>query len=148
MALALDPTVRLHLQNHLINIAHKPQAKALTIGTKEQLSAVVKISSSEKIDQSFGFDGKPQSYPNFGDRKCLVACIDTFFQIKVLAIYTLKQMQEVDGQKNSPFIKIVRWKVLEISEELEADLLKEVDLQNGLIFTSPEAFFGKEFKRD
>ena len=139
----LEPTVKYHLQQHLVNV-HQGKASALKIGTTEQLGVATKISSNQKVSQCFGWDGAPCSYPKLPKRNYLVACVDRWLDIQVFAIYSLEQMNQMHGQRDSGCVKNITWCVLEISEELESDLLKAVSLEDGIIITTSDVIWGKD----
>jgi|GEM_PF-5452131 len=142
----LDPTIRYHLRQHLVNFHHRSEegVSPLIIGTTEQLSAVVKISSSEIVSECFSrMDGSPRSYPELPKRTYLVACIDGWLNVNVVAIYSLKQMTEIKERERSAAVRRIEWKVLEIPEKLETDLLEYVNVKEGMALTEPDVFFRK-----
>ena len=136
MSSPLDPTVKYHLQQHLVNMYHQPKASALKIGTTEQLGVATKISSSEKVSQCFSWDGTPRSYPELPKRNYLVACVDRWLDVQVFAIYSLEQMGQMQAQRGSGCVNHIDWRVLEISEEFETELLKGVSLEDEIMVLS------------
>ncbi len=142
----LDARVKHHLQQHLVNSHHREKAPALKIGTTKQLSSAVKISDSEKVSQCFGWDETPRAYPELPKRNYLVACVDRWLDVQVFAIYTLEQMNQMQVNRGSANVNRIDWKVLEISEEFESDLLGGVfleDLEEEAIISTPEAVWWK-----
>jgi hypothetical protein len=135
MVSKLDPSVKFLLQQHLVYSNNKSQSSILKIGTKEQLSTAVKIAASTTIDEYQG----PSYYPSLSKRSCLVACVDNWLYEKVYAVYTSEQIQEMDGQRNSGQVKNIYWRVMEMSEEVEKELLQHVDLETGMILTTLDA---------
>lgn len=140
----MDATVRYALQQHLVHFHHKDKAPAFQIGTTEQLDTAVKISDSDTVSQCFGWDGAPSDYPELPKRNYLVACVDRWADVQVYAIYNFKQMNQMYDQRRSGYVNRIDWKVLEIPEELESDLLRGVFLEDGVVATTLEAFLGRE----
>ncbi len=134
----LDPLVKYNLQHHLVHNHHRDKAEPLRIGTIEQLKTVAKISKSEIVAACFDVFGRPRSYPDLPKRSYLVACI-RWVDVQVFAVYSLEQMRHVEKLRNFSLCKRIEWRVLEISEEFESALLKGVDLEDGITFTSQDA---------
>jgi len=138
--LEVNPHVKFQLQTHLINAQRPSQAHGLKVGTTEQLSGAVKIFSSESVDRCVSRQaGLPTCYPKLPKGQHLVALVDRLIDVQVYAIYSLDQMVEMDNQRHSPAVIRMDWKVLEIPQSVEAELLKDMSLEDGIIIAPLEA---------
>ncbi|EFB42769.1 MULTISPECIES: hypothetical protein [Parachlamydia] len=127
---ALDPIVKCNLQQHFLNLRRQAKAPdALIIGTAEQLGVANKISSSDKVAECFSKDGTPRCYPNLPAGSHLVAFVERLLkvqvEVQVFVVYTLEQMIQMQKHANSGFVNRVYWRILEISKEVESDVLKK-----------------------
>jgi hypothetical protein len=112
------------LQQHLINRQHPSYSTYLELGTIDELSATSQI-----------LDVNPEllplkSYPALPKRGCLVACIESWEKVKVFAVYSFPQIKQI---LTHYAVHPITWKILEISEEKEKDLLLNVVLSQGII---------------
>jgi hypothetical protein len=95
------------------------------IGLVEELQGVVKMTDSPKI-----FDAIVRGdfrYPHLLKRQYLVACVDNGLNIRVWGVYTSSQIEAMELYKTSFQVKSVEWKILEMSEELEAELRERIN---------------------
>jgi hypothetical protein len=118
----LDREVDISLKLHLIN--HKEKKDAAKIGTTEQLKGVVKIIDSPDIANAIRIGC--YKYPYLPKRQFLVACVDNWLDVRVWGIYTSDQIRAMEANRGSPQVNKIDWKILEISEELESKLRKEI----------------------
>lgn len=139
MPVSLDPIVKFFLQQHLVN-KHEPYADMMTIGTIEEVGAVAKISSIEAVTSFFSYSPSMRRYPKLPKGSSFVALVDRGCHVHVIAIYTLDQMKQIE---TTPGIKKIQWGVLEISLGLQEELLKEVDIKEGVIFSPLETMWTK-----
>ncbi len=57
-------------------------------------------------------------------------------------------MKNMQKNSSSSYVKYIDWSILEISEEMEKDLLNEVLLKDQVILTTPEVFWGKDWNKN
>lgn len=126
---------------------YKPPESTLTLGTirelvnEQQLGTATKISLSEKVSDCFNRRGTVCFYPELSERESLVALVDRPPDVQVIAVYSFEQMQEIECERDHLYQDIV-WSVLEISKELETELLKGVNLETGEIIWDPKVLWG------
>lgn len=128
MSITSGKSVEEQLQTHVKYARSPDESKALMLGTVEQLSTAVRISSSTKIYASFRRDGTPREYPNLLPRNYLVACVDVKGKMHVVSVYTLNQMIRMQERSLAIGATFFTWKILEIPEKLESDLLRRAGL--------------------
>lgn len=135
----LDPIVKFNLQLHLINMRHPENASVLKIGQTEQLAVATKISSSKQVSKCF-WGREPEYYPELPKRNYLVVCVDRWLCVEVFAIYSLEQMKQMKAKEDfdSGYIQSIDWRVLELPEELEADLLNGVGFEDSIIVSKAQ----------
>ncbi len=150
MTLTLDRTVKsidsrtkFHLQSHLINNRHRDKSSYLKLGTLEQLKTVAKISKSEKLNSCFDLSNEPCSYPDLPKHSYLVACVDLWEDIQVVAVYSLNQMKIIQSNHAARQYTDVQWRVLELSKDVESALLTGVDLEKGCILSTLDSIRSK-----
>jgi hypothetical protein len=112
----LDQEIEMSLKSHLVN--HHERGKAVEIGTMEQLKGVVKIIDSPAISNAI------EDYLSLPKRQYLVACVNNWVDIRVWGIYTANQIGAM--QRNAASVNHIDWKILEIPEELEAQLRADI----------------------
>lgn len=132
MSASIDLSIRANLQLHLRNVNSKNYEvtpKALTIGSLNLLESAVKISSSDAITHAFMWNGELRDFPTLPKRNYVVACIHPFIgAVQVKAVYSDDHMKEVINHCKAGYAKYIQWRAMEISEELEAELLQGVKL--------------------
>lgn len=131
-----DPLVKYNLQAHLIYSYHRDQSSPIILGSTEQLETTMKIMKSDAINKCFGFMNEIRDYPILPKNQYLVACVDRFIDIQVIAIYTLNQWKAIQQLKSSPMVVKMDWRVLEIPEDVEKFLLKGVSIEDSIIISS------------
>ncbi|MGD0665456.1 MAG: hypothetical protein ABSA17_07030, partial [Rhabdochlamydiaceae bacterium] len=135
MSVKLDPNVKLNLINHLMHLEDAKKFPMMKLGSKDQLATAVKFTSCEKISRCFTRDERsfrneaPYKYPELPNRCCLVACLDRFLDVQVIAVYTLEQMKEVYAQKGSGGVSSFEWCILEVPEEIALGLLNSLKFE-------------------
>jgi hypothetical protein len=121
----LDPKIKALLQEHLKNTRQRTEASPLKMGTLKQLSEAVKVSSSAILTQCF-WQGTPYLYPSLPKHNYLVACVDLWFEVQVVAIYSLQQMKHLHTRQNYGLMQGIVWGILELSVDLEQTLGREL----------------------
>jgi hypothetical protein len=134
---SMNPMVKFFLQQHLVN-QHEPYADIMTLGTIEEVGTVAKICSNEAVTRYCTFPPLWRSYPELPKGCSIVALVDRGCHVHVIAIYTIKQMQQIELL---PGIRSIQWRVLEMSQALEEELLKEVNIEQGVIFSPMETMW-------
>lgn len=139
MTVSINPLVKFFLQQHLVN-QREPYADALCIGTLEELTAVVKIKSSKAVSRCLSCPAYMRRFPDLPALSSIVALVDRGCHVHVMAVYTIKQMHQIQSSSGT---KNIEWKVLEMSKDLEEELLKEIDVASGAIFSPLETMLKK-----
>jgi hypothetical protein len=118
------------LMFHLVH--HMGDGQPMKLGTTEELQGVVKIMDSPVVARAIA----ARQYPRLHERQYLVACVDNWLDVRVWGIYASSQIEAMEKNRRSPQVNDIKWRILEIPEELEAELRKgiiEAELRRGII---------------
>lgn len=117
----MEFNIQQSLQTHLINAAHRTTSNITCLGNLAQLSSAINIFHASKINDSFS-NNQPKNYPELPAHQYLIACIPQEDEIKVLAIYNLKQIFEVYKKVGQNKIE---WRIFEIPTKVMAALQQQ-----------------------
>lgn len=143
MQFSINPIMKFFLQQHLVN-RQEAYADPLSIGTLDEVRAVAKICSSDLVSRCLSYPSSMRPYPKLPQRSSLVALVDRGCHVHVMAIYTIQQMHQIEAL---PGVRDIQWNVLEMSEELEEELLKEINLEQGIIYSPLETMWKKPLQQ-
>lgn len=123
----LTPDLKTNLCYHLQYLRSPENAPYMGIGTENQLKTLVKIKESDTLKKLFDSKGFLGAYPKLPPKESLVACFSGPDFVSVIAVYTLKHIQEAQKLVGNNGITHLKWAVMEIPESLEKEL-NEINL--------------------
>jgi len=124
-----DPLVMAALFKHLNLIKGSSDSPMLEIGTEAQLSTIVKIIDSDDIRRAI-FDDvtrRPKYWPILPKGQYLIACIDKWTKVNVVAVYAFDQIVAIEATRGGGAVRNLTWKAMEISEELAKEIAESFE---------------------
>lgn len=121
----MSPSIRTNLQFHLTSIEHSNgSAYPAELGEYSDLKRVhqIEINSSTVLDKCVDANGNPIMYPALPHRNYLVACLTIDTVERIFFVYSLQQMKDLQIGKERSLYKELKWRILEISQELNDEL--------------------------